>query len=72
MTTQVVARLDPELRTDVEVDPVCERPVSLQEFEQDDLIIDYAGRLYAFCGVGCRTTFLADPARFAVAGRDLP
>lgn len=72
MSTQVVSRSDRQLRTNVEVDPVCGKPVTLKHFEMDELIIDYAGRLYAFCGRDCRTTFLADPVTFAVAGRDVP
>jgi YHS domain-containing protein len=72
MSTQIVSTSDLELRTDIEVDPVCGKAVSLEHFEQDDLIIDYAGRLYAFCSRDCRGTFVADPVTFAVAGRDVP
>jgi YHS domain-containing protein len=72
VSTQIISTSDDEFRTDIEVDPVCDRAVALEHFEQDDLIIDYAGRLYAFCSRICRDTFLADPVAFAVAGRDVP
>lgn len=72
MSSRIASRRDQELRTEIEVDPVCDKPVSLKQFEQDDLMIDYAGRLYVFCSVGCRAAFLADPAAFAVSGRDQP
>ena len=72
MSTEIVSTSDQDLRTDVEVDPVCGKAVSLELFEQDEMIIDYAGRLYAFCSRDCRTTFLADPVMFAVSGRDVP
>lgn len=67
----VVSTADLELRTDVEIDPVCGQAVSLDSY-CDDLIIDFAGRLYAFCGRGCMQRFLSDPTRYAVAGRAEP
>ncbi len=72
MSTQIISTSDHELRIDIEIDPVCGKAVSLEHFERDDLIIDYAGRLYAFCSRFCRDTFLADPVTFSVAGRDVP
>ena len=61
----VVSTSDLELRTDVELDPVCGSAVSLESFE-DDLLVDFAGRLYAFCGRTCRDRFLAEPVAYAV------
>ena len=31
-------------------------------------VADFMGRNYYFCCGGCRTKFLADPARYAAAG----
>lgn len=69
--THTVSTADLELRTDIERDPVCGGRIALESFE-DDLIIDFAGRLYAFCGRPCRDRFLADPTRYAVSGRAEP
>jgi xanthine dehydrogenase accessory factor len=46
------------------VDPVCGMTVSLASAET--LVHD--GTTYAFCCVGCRARFEADPARYAVIG----
>lgn len=69
--SDVVSTSDLELRTDVELDPVCGNAVSLERFA-DDLILEFAGRLYAFCGRTCRDRFLKEPTRYAVAGRAEP
>lgn len=66
-----VSTAELELRTDIEVDPVCGQPVDLDSY-RDDLILDFGGRLYAFCGRGCMQLFLSDPTRFATAGRAEP
>ena len=60
-----------KMRTDIEVDPVCSQRISLDSY-CDDLIVDFAGRLYAFCGRGCLQQFLSDPTLYAAAGRAEP
>jgi xanthine dehydrogenase accessory factor len=46
------------------VDPVCGMTVSLASAET----VAHDGTTYAFCCVGCRARFEADPARYAVIG----
>ena len=46
------------------VDPVCGMTVAAVEAT---LHADYAGERVYFCSAGCRTAFLADPERYAVA-----
>ncbi|HEV7672836.1 MAG TPA: XdhC family protein [Thermoanaerobaculia bacterium] len=47
------------------IDPVCGMTVTLATAKH---VAEYDGRTYYFCCGGCRTKFLADPARFLVAG----
>ncbi len=46
-------------------DPVCGMSVRLDAAEQDGLVLEHHGTLYAFCRVGCRDAFVADPHRYA-------
>lgn len=46
-------------------DPVCGMSVRLDAAEQDGLVLEHHGTLYAFCRAGCRDAFVADPHRYA-------
>jgi xanthine dehydrogenase accessory factor len=47
------------------IDPICRMTVAVAGAKH---VADFAGRSYYFCCGGCRTKFLADPARYAAAG----
>ena len=47
------------------IDPICGMTVAVAGAKH---VADFAGRNYYFCCGGCRTKFLADPARHAAAG----
>ncbi|HWH37085.1 MAG TPA: hypothetical protein VNT28_04835 [Candidatus Limnocylindrales bacterium] len=42
-------------------DPVCGMSVRLDAAEQDGLVLEHHGTLYAFCRAACRDAFEADP-----------
>ncbi|HWH24027.1 MAG TPA: YHS domain-containing protein [Candidatus Limnocylindria bacterium] len=46
-------------------DPVCGMSVRLDAAEQDGLVLDHHGTLYAFCRAACREAFETDPHRYA-------
>jgi YHS domain-containing protein len=46
-------------------DPVCGMSVRLDAAEQDGLVLEHHGTLYAFCNASCRTAFETDPHRYA-------
>jgi YHS domain-containing protein len=46
-------------------DPVCGMSVRLDAAEQDGLVLEHHGTLYAFCRASCRDAFVADPHRYA-------
>ena len=46
------------------IDPICGMTVAVAGATH---VADFAGRSYYFCCGGCRTKFLADPARYAAA-----
>jgi xanthine dehydrogenase accessory factor len=46
------------------IDPICRMTVAVAGAKH---VADFAGRSYYFCCGGCRTKFLADPARYAAA-----
>ncbi|MGH8510657.1 MAG: YHS domain-containing protein, partial [Gammaproteobacteria bacterium] len=48
--------------TDMAKDPVCGMNVDPGNATQS---AEYGGRTYYFCSPGCKTKFVADPARFA-------
>lgn len=58
--------------TKLDIDPVCGLSVDRAQAREHDLAIIFADREYIFCASPCRSTFVHDPARFAVAGRDTP
>ncbi|MDP8904514.1 MAG: hypothetical protein M3N29_04255 [Chloroflexota bacterium] len=48
-------------RPDRLIDPVCGMAVRLDAAEQDGLLLEFDGRTFAFCRVGCRDAFVAAP-----------
>ena len=50
------------------IDPVCGMSVRLDAAEQEGLLLDHHGTLYAFCRPGCRDAFSADPHRYTANG----
>jgi xanthine dehydrogenase accessory factor len=57
---------DASMNRDVAVDPVCEMQVAVAGAVHR---AQHAGREYYFCCAHCRATFLAEPKRYAGAGR---
>lgn len=57
---------------ETDVDPVCGVPVDANEAREHDLAIDFEQREYVFCGKRCKSTFVARPTAYAVAGRTAP
>lgn len=43
------------------IDPVCGMFVDVARAEDAGLTLEHAGRTYAFCRIGCRRAFLAEP-----------
>lgn len=72
MANDTVTSADLEPETEIGVDPVCSSDVDMATARERDLMVDFAGRTYAFCGRGCRDRFLSEPAVYAVAGRSEP
>jgi Cu+-exporting ATPase len=58
-----VLRAPPEpVVDDIElVDPVCGMTVDRRDARH---LAEYAGKVYAFCQIGCRTRFIKDPAAY--------
>ncbi len=52
-----------ESATDTILDPICDMVVSVADARGRGLVLEHAGRDYAFCSPGCRTTFEKDPGR---------
>ena len=46
------------------IDPVCGMTVDVARAERDGLLLEYEGRTYAFCGPGCRRSFVENPALY--------
>ena len=46
------------------IDPVCGMTVEVARAEAAGLLLEHEGRTYAFCGAGCRRTFVEDPAEY--------
>ena len=57
---------------EIEVDPVCGKPVDTTQSLENGLSAEFEGREYVFCGPGCQKTFLRRPIAYAVAGRTAP
>lgn len=72
MREDTISTGEVELRSEVEIDPVCGATVDLELAREADLIAEFAEREYAFCGTACRDQFLGEPIAYAVAGRDAP
>ena len=47
------------------IDPVCGMTVDVARAEAGDLLLEHEGRIYAFCGNGCRLDFSEDPLTYA-------
>lgn len=61
-----------ESEQEIEIDPVCGMIVDLDQAREHALALDYEGRSYVFCGIGCRQRFEHEPTRFAIGGRAQP
>lgn len=47
------------------LDPVCDMIVDVEEQRGHALTSEHAGKTYAFCSSGCKSSFEDDPARYA-------
>lgn len=73
MSTAVQTRdADSDLEINIEFDPVCGTAVEPETAGARQLVTQYEGRTYVFCGQGCRARFEHLPKRFASAGRSEP
>jgi len=57
---------------EVAIDPVCGRTVDLDDSKERDLVLEYEGRTYTFCGSDCRSRFEHRPMGYSAAGRAQP
>lgn len=70
--------MDSEIETlvesteEIELDPVCGEVLDLDIASEHDLVLEFEGRAYAFCGLRCRSVFEHEPTRYATAGRAQP
>ena len=46
------------------LDPVCGMTVDVARAEAAGLLLEHDGRTYAFCGRGCRRSFVEEPDRY--------
>jgi Cu+-exporting ATPase len=46
------------------IDPVCGMTVDVAVAEAGGLLVEHEGRTYAFCGRGCRRTFVEGPGAY--------
>jgi len=73
MTTVIQTRdADSDLEVNVEFDPVCGAAVEPETAASNQLVTQYEGRAYVFCGNSCRAHFEHTPTRYAAAGRSEP
>jgi len=49
------------------IDPVCGMTVDVARAEAAGLLLEHEGRTYAFCGPGCRRSFVEDPSPYLQA-----
>ena len=49
------------------IDPVCGMTVDVARAEAAGLTLEYDGRIFAFCGSGCRRAFVEEPEAYATA-----
>ena len=54
------------------IDPVCGMRVDVGRAEAAGLLLERDGRTYAFCGAGCRRSFVEDPVSFLHEDEALP
>jgi len=52
------------------LDPVCGMTVDVGRAEAAGLLVELEGRTYAFCGPGCRRTFVDEPLLYTAAAAD--
>jgi YHS domain-containing protein len=53
------------------IDPVCGMTVDVAAAEAGGLLVEREGRTYAFCGRGCRRSFVEDPDAHLLAELDV-
>ena len=53
-----------EARPTTLIDPVCGMAVDTAKAEAAGLLLEHEGRTWAFCGRGCRRSFVEDPAEY--------
>jgi YHS domain-containing protein len=63
---------DSDLEINVEFDPVCGSAVEPETAAGRQLVSQFEGRAYVFCGNACRAHFEHEPKRYAAAGRSEP
>jgi YHS domain-containing protein len=51
-------------RPDQLIDPVCGMTVDVARAEERGLLLEHEGRTFAFCGPGCRRSFVEEPAGY--------
>jgi YHS domain-containing protein len=66
------ADADSDLEINVEFDPVCGTAVEPESAAARQLVTQFEGRAYLFCGHGCRARFEHQPKRYAASGRSEP
>jgi len=54
------------------IDPVCSMTVDVAAAEAAGLLLEHEGRTYAFCGSGCRRTFIEEPATYVAFAEAAP
>lgn len=73
MTTAMQTRdADSDLEINVEFDPVCGAAVEPDSAGARQLVTQFEGRTYVFCGQACRASFEHTPKRYASSGRSEP
>jgi YHS domain-containing protein len=63
---------DSDLEINVEFDPVCGAAVEPETAAARQLVSQFEGRAYVFCGDACRAHFEHEPKRYCAAGRSAP
>ena len=63
---------DSDLEINIEFDPVCGAAVEPETAAARQLVTQFEGRAYIFCGLSCRARFEHAPTRYAASGRSEP
>jgi len=63
---------DSDLEINIEFDPVCGAAVEPETAGDRQLVTQFEGRAYVFCGNACRAHFEREPRRYSAAGRSEP